>query len=178
MLDRLGGVAVIVELEFAAPLEDKKQAAENALIDLRLPASANLVRIIRIYSASALRFHGVHAPPGSDHQPNRIITLTRESADESRPVANVLEAMKPFPRSNSLGQCSSLNESPLPPNEFTRFPLEGVIWVRKAHGRACSSRGRTVLRPRRRAHRVPCRAIRQWQSRLTIPIVSARTLFA
>jgi citrate lyase beta subunit len=96
MLDRLGGVAVIVELEFAAPLEDKKQAAENALIDLRLPASANLVRIIRIYSASALRFHGVHAPPGSDHQPNRIITLTRESADESRPVANVLDGDEAF----------------------------------------------------------------------------------
>jgi hypothetical protein len=34
MLNRLGGDAVIVELESAAALEDNKQADENAVIDL------------------------------------------------------------------------------------------------------------------------------------------------
>jgi citrate lyase beta subunit len=89
---RAGGAdAIIVDLESTVAPADKKRARETALTWLRQPASADVVRVVRINSPrSAEGLHDLLALHESSARPDAIVIPKCESADEIGVVADIL----------------------------------------------------------------------------------------
>jgi citrate lyase beta subunit len=87
-----GADAVMVDLESNVAPGDKPRARKTALTWLREPASADVVRIVRINSPrSAEGLRDLLALHESSARPDAIVIAKCESADEIRVVADVLE---------------------------------------------------------------------------------------